>query len=75
MILEYLSNSSHAQFLVKNVPLFTRCYKSWINSAGIFDANDKSSHGIEFQPDDSRSWESPENADNVWRLFIQILLP
>ena len=23
---------------------------------------------------DSRSWESPEKADNVWRLFIQILL-
>ena len=26
------------------------------------------------QPGDSRSWESPEKADNVWRLFIQILL-
>ena len=25
-------------------------------------------------PDDSRSWESPEKADNVWRLFIQIML-
>ena len=25
-------------------------------------------------PGDSRSWESPEKADNVWRLFIQILL-
>ena len=23
---------------------------------------------------DSRFWESPEKADNVWRLFIQILL-
>ena len=23
---------------------------------------------------DSRSWESPEKVDNVWRLFIQILL-
>ena len=27
-----------------------------------------------FLPGDSRSWESPEKADNVWRLFIQILL-
>ena len=25
-------------------------------------------------PGDSRSWESPEKADNVWLLFIQILL-
>ena len=25
-------------------------------------------------PGDSGSWESPEKADNVWRLFIQILL-
>ena len=25
-------------------------------------------------PAGSRSWESPENADNVWVLFIQILL-
>ena len=25
-------------------------------------------------PGDSRSWESPEKADNIWRLFIQILL-
>ena len=25
-------------------------------------------------PGDSRSWESPEKADNVWWLFIQILL-
>ena len=25
-------------------------------------------------PGDSSSWESPEKADNVWRLFIQILL-
>ena len=25
-------------------------------------------------PGDSRSWESPEKTDNVWRLFIQILL-
>ena len=25
-------------------------------------------------PGDSRSWESSEKADNVWRLFIQILL-
>ena len=27
-----------------------------------------------FFPGDSRSWESPEKPDNVWRLFIQILL-
>ena len=25
-------------------------------------------------PGDSRSWESSEMADNVWQLFIQILL-
>ena len=25
-------------------------------------------------PGDSRSWESPEKEDNVWRLFIQTLL-
>ena len=25
-------------------------------------------------PDDSRSGESPEKVDNVWQLFIQILL-
>ena len=25
-------------------------------------------------PGDSRSWESPEKADNIWQLFIQILL-
>ena len=25
-------------------------------------------------PDDSMAWESPEKADNVGRLFIQILL-
>ena len=24
-------------------------------------------------PDDSKSWESPNEADIVWRLFIQIL--
>ena len=26
-------------------------------------------------PGDSRSWESPEKEDNVYRLFIQILFP
>ena len=26
-------------------------------------------------PAESRSWESPEKEDNVYRLFIQILFP
>ena len=30
-------------------------------------------YSIRKVPGDSRSWESPEKADNVWRLFIQIL--
>ena len=53
---------------------FTTCYsnesnKNWfLKNRVIWEVD------VHNLPGDSRSWESPEKADNAWRLFIHILL-
>ena len=46
--------------------------ETWV-SCNSFSSNPCGVKSVEY-PGDSRSWESPEKADNVSLLFIQILL-